>query len=972
MKKQNNILTYIAKITYSVALVASLYACTDEDVIKNNYLEEGIPVEISMNFASPEMTNISTRGLSPSEEKQVNDLYILIFNENGTTRKAGSRLYTSTDIQNGKIILSTTSGKSRIYGIANVTSNQQENIKSQLDNVQSVAALDESIIKTSLSELDVDRNSAALVMSGAFIGKIADMPIGYCEITTAPTQTLSGTLELIRLDTSIQFNIKTAGVKVKKLEPKTWQVCKVPRQSFLIERNKENSGGTNPENYANSRIFNNQNFQTLGKSTNGNNIYTFQFYQFENFKKPKTKGEPKEAKDREKEETKTESEKNTRKYVYVEPCATYVEFTAYMELEVKGVTRIADIKITTLLGGKDNGNEVFSPSNFNTWRNKKYTYNITIYDVDDIITEVELKDEERPAIEGDVIDAQDEVRILDAHYNSFNIALTYEQVKKMSILIHTPFDEVSYKAEVNETEITQTTRPDGRRDYEWIKFKRTPNNNNTLLANYSEKNTPNPDDDFSNKRLDIFTLRDDVEKRVKEEEVGKGENNDIFYYTVFIDEYYYQKEPLTGLDWGSDKKVYWRNFVNQEDRYIMLIYTPQESIDKESSYSKSRYFFRQKSIQTYYNTKNAENKTALGMEHENETLNPRWGFTSYMPFGGPTHENGYLNCYRHLYGEGFMSDRGRILWSRYVSMQDGYSKAANDKNTFEISTDIVHALCLSRNRDKNGNGIIDNDEMNWYVPTYKQISGMYLGATSLPSPLFNPSAHNDVESGNIDYHFMTSDEDKIWAEEGCSNQGKKPALGNRYANQIRCVRNLGIEGNGNNTGVPEKSYSANKEDGHWVFDMSKMDESNLRPSKVTTKLGFHPNFTDTKNKPYKKFELAANFYFDAAFFSGRNVWDIYNNGGKDRCEDYAEASTMRGKGAWRTPNQREMLIIYNTVGASEMRTSGYGMYSRTYWEYSKAGAYRIFTFRVAEDANMFLDNPVSTQNSILRCVRDIN
>lgn len=36
--------------------------------------------------------------------------------------------------------------------------------------------------------------------------------------------------------------------------------------------------------------------------------------------------------------------------------------------------------------------------------------------------------------------------------------------------------------------------------------------------------------------------------------------------------------------------------------------------------------------------------------------------------------------------------------------------------------------CLTRNRDNNGNGIIDADEIRWYMPAIKQLVGLWMGA----------------------------------------------------------------------------------------------------------------------------------------------------------------------------------------------------------------------------------------------------
>ncbi|MCQ5300080.1 hypothetical protein NE644_22010, partial [Blautia wexlerae] len=66
-----------------------------------------------------------------------------------------------------------------------------------------------------------------------------------------------------------------------------------------------------------------------------------------------------------------------------------------------------------------------------------------------------------------------------------------------------------------------------------------------------------------------------------------------------------------------------------------------------------------------------------------------------------------------------------------------YSISDDYKYTYEMKDVAAIAECLSRNRDENGNGKIDLDELKWYLPATDQLASMFLGAKSLPSPLFD-------------------------------------------------------------------------------------------------------------------------------------------------------------------------------------------------------------------------------------------
>lgn len=990
MKKQNNILTCIKQILSIIFVSILFYACTDEDVVRNADIEEGIPVEVNIQFLTSGMNKIATRSLTDAEEYNINDMYILVFNESGERIYTDGGLYTKGASENGFLVeehtsgsnkgsltLSTTSGKKRIFAIANVKSNQLNGkgddwLLNELNTgVSSVTELEALTLQMDVSKsIDMDRVSANMVMSGAWDCGITNTPTGYCEILPN-TAIISGTLKLVRLDSKITFEIHL-GSRVTKFEPQEWQVFNVPVVSNVIEQTEDAGGIIDANNYQNSIAFNNQYIsEESDPSATGTikNKYLFTFYQLENLKKSKTYTENGESKhlseySMREAEVKNEDGTNSGIYKFVEPFATYVQIKAYMEIrQTDGTTRIANIRAIVHLGGIENAGDKLDCTNFRSKRNKKYTYKVTINDVNDIVTEVKMNEENRPGMEGDVIDSKTEARILDAHYNCFNVGLTYNQVKKMGLLVHSPFDEVSAEYKEGETDTKQPANGIG--DYNWVKFKYLGtskiSNNKEILADYTT-NASYPNDDSKNNRLNIFELRNDVMQR------GKNSQNSTYYYTVFVDEYYYRSVPCNGLNWGSDPKTYWTKFVNQDDRYIMLLYTPQESKDKDSSYGEAQYFIRQKSIQTYYSTTNlTSQKAALGIEHTNESPD--------LNSGSPvTHDtyNGYYNTYKYV---------GEKDWKNYVQKaSSGAYYADVDNNTFQMETRNKNATaaCLSRNRDKNGNGKIDADEIEWYVPTARQLSSIYLGAQSLPSPLFTPPATGQVNSGDKNYHFYTSDGDIIWAEEGCSN-----GTGTQ-ATQIRCVRNLGLDGDiqyptsttYNKVELPYKLIKLSGADNRIVFDMNSVDQLNLRQSPTTT-LNFHTNFKETKNMPYYQFELAQNFYEDSKS-NGKNPdpWTKYSK--TDLCTAYSEKMDKSDKGTWRTPNQRELLIIFNE-GSQKMvydnRNENYGMYSCTYWLYSSSqyvkDQERIFAIN-ADYKNMFLDGVHSANyGGILRCVRDV-
>lgn len=938
MKKQNNILS-IAKQAICAALAIFWCTACTEDVWEgdNSQVKEGVPVSVNLQFQTTSIEKVNTR-LSDADEFQVNDLYLLIFDSEGEVK---NRYYYDTDSlaklghingnqsspTRGTITnLQTTSGKSYIYGIANVVGNELdrgENLRKDLDDITDIAGL-KALTTTLNNDGNIARTSASLLMSGAFQAENAsneDKKEGIC---TIPTQngSIAGTLKLRRVDSHITFKI-TTGPKIESFEFKSWQVFNVPTNSYLIDQGTQYVSA----NYANSGP------QGTYNNEVDRRLYSFDFYMQENLKKNITARDDSTLtayKDREKE-YKDGNGKNTGEYKYVEENATFIEIKARMNITPKegSAFRTADVRYIIHLGG---GEKDFA--NFNSLRNGKYTYNVQINDVESIIVEVENGEDDanaRPGVEGDVVDAQTEIFTLDAHYNCFNLGFKYEDiVEQLSFIIQSPFaPDAIYSVKGNIGALENTPKDEG--DYKWIKFQRTTGKN--VLAKYKEEST-----------LSLYDLVADMQGW------GRAEDGITYYYTVFIDEYFYDEAP-TATTKASWTTPLWKHFVNQEDRKLLLFLNPQYSADGESSYSKATYMFRQKSIQTYYSTEtlNAE-KNALGMEHINETGAPNWkGVTSGWTWDW-SRNNGFYNTYQYF----FTLQNSKNSWSDYVE----YQVSSDFPYTYSIKDVAAIAECLSRNRDEDGDGKIDLDELKWYLPATDQLASMFLGAKSLPTPLFDDKSISNVTYDDGNNHYITSDKQKIWAEEGCSFGGISDFGDKNYPKRLRCVRNLGMSNSEAKTKTkvvsPAYTYISNDR----VFIMKQLTSQNKRPGKATQELAFHDNFDDA-NRPYEAFQMAKDFINKKSKDKWKPFFDI-DASHNSLCKNYEE-----GGHAWRAPNQREFMIMF-LQSVDNVKSGIYNGFTRTHWKYNKARH-----FGRSNDNLLFLDQN-DNYNRTIRCVRDVD
>lgn len=946
MKKQNNILVYTKRAFGFVLISILFFACQDDNIIKNNNVEEGIPVEVKFNVSVPEMASTVTRGLRDEEEFQINDLYLLIFDSNGN-RKEGTHYYSSDELLDnhngsqsrptyGTLTVQTTSGKSYIFAATNVSNNQlngEDNIKDQLDAVNNIQDFKNitATLNSKTNAAQVDRTQAALVMCGTYTPKSTSgtEEAGVCNIPTQ-NSTLDGKIILERLDSHITFNITWGGKssKVTSFELTGWRVYNVPVKSYLLAQ-EQDAVTANENDYAISSSEHKVTTDEGGKSC------SFDFYMLENRKKKQEYEGRYLSSYAEREAEIKVNDKNSGIYKYVEPYATYVEIKANMELtsaQALEGKKVANITYVIHLGG---GHDDYT--NFMSKRNIKYTYNVEINDTEDIRVEVQENNERRPGVEGDVIDAKTKVYTLDSHYSCFILTLTKADARNLSFMVKTPFGTVDNKS-------NETQRENG--DYKWIRFARNNDNSSKALAEYPKNGTG---------LIDLFGLSNDILTQT-------GADSKQFNYTVFIDEYYYNTQPA-GQSWSAP---YWKYFVNKENRYAILLFSPEYSKDGDSSYADAQYLITQRSIQTYYSTeKFNSDQTALGMEHVNETGAPS---TAGPGISNLSNSNGYYNTYQSIKNRG---DK----WSKHASITtpntNGY--------TFKITNDNAWSDCLSRNRDENNNGVIDPEELKWYLPTRDQLTGMFLGAESLTTPLFDADSYprgSVLLEGDTRFHYLLSNNQKIWGEEGCS-------IGDRgYAGepkQIRCVRNLNLDMNSYN--ATEKNIQVGNvftyNNSTHVFNLEQMDTKNIR-GKVNGELGLHDNFS-ISNRPYKAFQMAKNFH---TLEEGNGPWATFVNvdlNHNSLCKNYYENTNKSDKGKWRTPNQREFMIMYTqniefirytkVIKPShwwedEKRTD-YRAYTRTEWKYNDQ---RHFGYN---DGILFLDQPTSYDIS-LRCVRDVD
>lgn len=908
---------------------------------------------------------------------------------------------------------------------------------------------------------------------------------------TTSSYTMPGAIHLRRLISQIKFTIQAANKsvddgRVVSVEPLSYQVYNVPAVSWLHERgmtpnsdsplNVANAGDVirinnanisyvdeslpHKANYYTSNIYNGQDITYQG--TGNERVYSFDFWMLEN--KRDALGSVLEYNEREKErkipDEKTDNDTkqrytNTGLYTALvgedgketmNNCATYVEIKCLVTYTPEGIeslgsdsnieSRTAEATYVVHLGGV-NGNW----ADFNSRRNYKYTYNITVVDVTKIIVEAKaenenVEDEQRPDVEGLVLDNINTKPIhLDAHYAAFNIALSDDDrigddEKGFTFRIEV-YDLKGNRHIITEENVKDYLGGSNQMYYDWIEFRATKEGE---LASYiPHKDSPlwdetaayARDERYQTFRLHEMGIRDEGGNLVfPHNDDGQENNGQKYYYTVFVNEYVYEpklygKSADERFDETANNWVY---YVNLPERRAWLSLTSEISQDKESVYIRSKYDISQKSIQTFYDVQNIDvadmDIDAIGMEHKNESfgITLRWGGIT----GNYDMYNGRYNVW--TYGLN-MQGSNSYNWNDYVNLtspqhidainkqwvemeaQDNlYVPALQNRSYTDFFDDepsrsqFIYAMqaCFNRNRDNNGNGIIDPEEMRWYLPASAELIDMVIGRNSLETPLMDYNATpilknasnrtNNPHWENTRFHYASSNQRVLWAEEGMSTSN----FGTEYANtdatyekrpwQVRCVRTLGTKLNIIDTEQITPAFEVDNKDAPTMIYPTYFEDRTLREPVLSGTISAHQETSPLNRIGYFGFEFKnatldnQQYSFDEDLLKNIATHDAWTNTANANCV------ATYGTG-WRLPNLKEISLIrlategkenagptnyasctYREYGINDISSDGFAEYSRT----DKTG----YFFGVKDGANINLISDGNTSYYV-RCVRDL-
>ena len=882
------------KIVYALACIIVCLLCGCSESLYPSISDgDKVSLTLGVSDASPREITVNTRA-TDAEERKLDNLYIYVFNANGQLKgfkgitDAANLNQNTNDNTRQEITIKTRAGSSYVYAVANVntglypitTSNgsiEEGKLPIGLNEDKVQAGEYASFTLEKLKALPFVRNNAnSIQISSAFLMSGAVNEGKTVTITDKGDITEDNKdIRLSRIVSKVKFTIKA--------KTESGVTCSFKLSSYDIMNIALNGSlvGTIDGN-TRKEINDAKNISNITGSTRGVNDVDdegrefFEVYLPENLQTAKKSVSSWNARE-------DDSQSTEKTFTNAPEYGTYVILKGRYEETSNVTTKSADVKYYVHLGDcSKNFND------YNVERNCKYTFNITVAGVDKIIVEAEKKGNEQPGAEGVVLEygSTGKSMILDSHYE-YMVMRFYQndiqQLKKNGLGYYYQVHELGKHTDViNVTDNTSTGNKNGV-STDWIQFaikngKTKSKYNSSATERGTACDYPGIQDiDKNTDGTGLYSIEMFLKLLYDKADTddfwtsSSDTNGKYIDATCFVDENYY-------------KKLTWDQYVNDVDlRKFYVANSVETSTDGRSVYAKAQYGLSQYNIQTFYDRSQSGSIVAYGCE----TINDEKRSDNYNGNNSANNNNDKWDGRKNFMSE-YQAQNNGTKWSTWKNNKD------------------LRYRCLSRNRDLNGDGTIDDNEARWYVPTSAQYAGLWIGedVISTEAKLYNETttAFNKFSNGDISsesyalrmlYYTNTNDEESFWSEEGMATG--KPNDNTRF---VRCIRNLKSNDIGYDQ-TPATYFtwdSKNK-----LITLDKVDASALNVTGETGELNEHTERQES-NKP------ASKFYVADKNTNETTQANVYN--GKFICKK----NYSQGNKSWRVPNQREYCLMFLVAG----------------------------------------------------------
>ena len=934
------------KIVYALACIIVCLLCGCSESLYPSISDgDKVSLTLGVSDASPREITVNTRA-TDAEERKLDNLYIYVFNANGQLKgfkgiTDAANLNQNTDDNTRKeITIKTRAGSSYVYAVANVntglypitTSNgsiEEGKLPVGLDETKAQDGDYANFTLDKLKALPFIRNKPnSIQISSAFLMSGAVNEGNPVTITDKGGITEENKdIRLSRIVSKVKFTIKakTESGVTRSFKLANYDIMNISVDGSLVGT----IDGNTRKEFTEAQYFSNITGSTRGvNDVDDEGREFFEVYLPENLQTAKNSVSTWNARE-------DDNQSTEKTFTNAPEYGTYVILKGRYEETSNGTTKSADVKYYVHLGDcSKNFND------YNVERNCKYTFNITVAGVDKIIVEAEKKGNEQPGAEGVVLEYGNTGKsmILDSHYE-YMVMRFYQndiqQLKKSGLGYYYQVHELGKHTDViNVTDNTLTGNKNGV-STDWIQFaiknkkgktKSTYNSSATERGTACDypgiQNIDKNTDGTGLYSIEMFLkLLYDKANEDSFWSSGSDTNGKYIDATCFVDENYY-------------KDLTWDQYVNDVDlRKFYVANSVETSTDGRSVYAKAQYGLSQYNIQTFYDRSQSGSIVAYGCE----TINDEKRSDEYNGKNAAKSNNDKWNGRANFMSE-YKDTKSGTKWSTWKNNKD------------------LRYRCLSRNRDLNGDGTIDDNEARWYVPTSAQYAGLWIGedVISTEAKLYNETttAFNKFKNGDTSsesyalrmlYYTNTKDEESFWSEEGMATG--KP---NDYIRFVRCIRNLKSKNIGYDQ-TPDTYFtwdSTNK-----IITLDKVDASALNVTGETGELIAHTERQES-NKP------ASKFYVADKNTNETTQANVYN--GTFTCQK----NYSQGNKSWRVPNQREYCLMFIVAGNDSYENLSKSDLTSTFVKTKFSGwPFRYSWYCNDHDLTM---NP--TTNGYVRCI----
>lgn len=868
---------------------------------------EGIPVEMTLPFQAGQAA-VMTKA---DEDEFVQDLYVVIFDKDGNYEShvyctaANSLLNTS----NKTVKIRSTSGEKRLFAVANVTASNFNEMKSTFDTFLTTGARKTVDDWLMLTETMINNSTEWYVNNLLMSGRYHDSKAKAESKTDLSGKCIFGTdgkvrrsdnsalvpgeskIWLTRSVAQIVFNIKE-GTGVE-FTPTSYSIHNLPKSVYLYE---DGVGETGKPYFTN--VF------TPVNNTKSITNNSFNFYMLENIQPDGPSNLTQKTREAFADGKYTHAPHGT--YIILKGEYKGMEQNPFLDTNAPKSEATATVTYFIHLG---NIAEYGGASDFSVYRNHKYTYNVTVNGVNDIIVEAWTDKGNVDNADGHVLFSDREEIVIDSHYG--RLLLSFPPGKS----IINSAKNVTCNVKTAKTGWKEVPVTDPKADIDWIYFVEKG------IVDALEVNLKGPDftitDPTARQAAGIYNIRELADLFEPGKLYGAEAPDEVQFY-AYIAENYYE-------DLSLDKFINYEAHTGEQRSRLMRLAMRSENKTETSSVTSARFVIKQRPIVTIFDVTSVDG--GWGLEWINENL-------PYNYYTQPKTEAGFdfkATTAGIDYGDratGSEGDKTKAYDGRARMIQELGTIVSTPGGWFHsdiIGTASAHgddlyyakayAACMSRNRDENGNGIIEDEEIKWYLPAIWQYQHFWVGTMAIPEDAILYPA--EVRNWNVEqrdksplqlrqtFAFHSAGGHRFQADEGTAVRWNNVS-GRKH---IRCARYIGTGDD-----VKLATYSDNSD----YVELSVggiLTESSLRETPAVQQLPLHNEY-DNNNKLFKKFRVKKETFFlhpngmnndpesDSENMFGA-IGKELSKGDVKPCDKY----NVDGETGWRIPNQRELILI---------------------------------------------------------------